>query len=67
MKKSMKSIREKNDGELRKLLTERREELRALRFTAAGARPKDSNAPAKVKKEIARILTELAARRKVTA
>lgn len=67
MKKSMKTIREKNDGELRKLLTEKREELRSLRFTAAGARPKDSNAPGKVKKEIARILTELSARRKVVA
>lgn len=66
MTKAMKSIRDKNDGELRKLLLEKREELRTLRFTAAGARPKDSNAPGKVKKEIARILTEMASRKKVS-
>lgn len=40
-----------------KLLAEKREELRALRFQAAGSRPKDSNAPRKTRKDIARILT----------
>lgn len=49
--------------DLVKLLSEKREELRKLRFEAAGARPKDSNAPAKVRKEIARIMTELGAKR----
>jgi ribosomal protein L29 len=53
---------EKDVTELNKLLGERREELRTLRFTAAGARTKDSNASAKVKKEIARILTALSAK-----
>lgn len=67
MKKTMKSIREKNDGELKKLLLEKREELRSLRFTSAGARPKDSNALGKVKREIAQILTEVASRKKVSA
>jgi ribosomal protein L29 len=55
----------KQKAELAKMLVEKREELRALRFAAAGARPKDSNAPAKTRKEIARILTELAAQAKV--
>lgn len=50
---------EKNREELMKLLSEKREELRQLRFAAAGARPQDSNAPAKVRKEIARIMTVL--------
>ncbi|HRH24191.1 MAG TPA: 50S ribosomal protein L29 [Candidatus Paceibacterota bacterium] len=57
------SLKEKNAGELVKLLGERREELRKLRFEAAGARPKDSNAPAKVKRDIARIMTELHAKK----
>lgn len=57
------SLKEKNKGELTKLLGEKREELRKLRFEAAGARPKDSNAPAKVRKDIARILTELTAKK----
>lgn len=60
-------IKEKTPAELTKMLAEKREELRKLRFEAAGARPKDTNAPAKVRKEIARILTELSSRTKVSA
>lgn len=58
------TLKEKNEVELVKLLKEKREELRGLRFAAAGARPKDSNAPAKTRKEIARVLTELGNREK---
>ena len=58
------SLKEKNAGELVKLLGEKREELRKLRFEAAGSRPKDSNAPAKARKEIARIMTVLTAKKK---
>ena len=57
------SLMEKNAGELVKLLGEKREELRKLRFEAAGARPKDSNAPAKVKREIARLMTALTSKK----
>lgn len=53
------SYKDKQAPELLKLLAEKREELRKLRFEAAGSRPKDSNAPKKARKEIARILTEL--------
>lgn len=51
----------KNKSELVKLLAEKREELRKVRFEAAGSRPKDTNAPAKIKRDIARILTALTA------
>jgi len=51
-------MKAKNDGELLKLLTDNRKSLREQRFAAAGARPKDTNAPHKAKKLIARILTE---------
>jgi ribosomal protein L29 len=54
----------KTAGELSKLLGEKREELRKLRFEAAGARPKDSNAPSKVRKDIARIMTALGSLKK---
>ncbi len=53
------SMKDKSKQELAKLLSEKREELRKLRFEAAGARPKDSNAPQKVRREIARIMTAL--------
>lgn len=59
------TYKETSAEELAKLLAEKREELRKLRFTAAGARPADSNAPKKARHEIARILTELASREKV--
>jgi len=51
------------DAELEKMLEETRAALRTERFAAAGARPKDPNAPAKMRKTIARILTEQHARK----
>jgi ribosomal protein L29 len=54
----------KEQGELVKELAEKREELRKLRFTAAGARTKDAHARAKVRKEIARVLTAMTAKKK---
>jgi len=58
------TLTEKNPNELLAMLAEKREELRALRFAAAGARPKDSNAAGKVRAEVARIMTELGARKR---
>ncbi len=52
----------KTDAELLKLLTDTRAALRTERFSAAGARAKDSNAPSKLRKTIARILTEQSVR-----
>ncbi len=57
----------KTDQELVKLLTDTRAELRTERFSAAGARAKDSNAPRKHRVTIARILTEQRARELKTA
>lgn len=52
----------KTDTELMKLLADTRATLRTERFSAAGARAKDSNAPRKLRVTIARILTEKRAR-----
>jgi ribosomal protein L29 len=52
----------KTDQELAKLLTDTRATLRTERFSAAGARAKDSNAPKKLRTIIARVLTEQHAR-----
>lgn len=52
----------KTDQELLKLLADTRVELRSVRFSAAGARAKDSNAPKKFRAVIARVLTEQHAR-----
>ena len=52
----------KTDTELMKLLAETRATLRTERFSAAGARAKESNAPRKLRKNIARVLTEQTAR-----
>ena len=53
------NLKEKSAEDLMKLLKERRESLRTLRFAAAGSRPKDSSEPRKTRKEIARVLTEM--------
>ena len=50
-------ITKATDAELGTMLAEARATLRAERFAAAGSRPKDSNSPAKLKKQIARVLT----------
>ncbi len=52
------SFKDKKPEEIAKLLMEKREELRVLRFAGAGARPKDASALGKVRKDIARLLTE---------
>ncbi len=56
----------KNDSELAKLLVDTRMTLRTERFSAAGARAKDPNAPRKLRKIIARVLTEQGARERKT-
>jgi ribosomal protein L29 len=55
---------EKNPEELMKLLKEKREELRTLRFSAAGSRAKDSSMFSKTRRDVARVLTELGNRAK---
>jgi ribosomal protein L29 len=55
------SFKGKTPAELAKLLAEKREELRTLRFSAAGARAQDPSKKGKIKADIARIMTELAA------
>ena len=54
----------KTGEELNKLLAETRAELRHERFAAAGARAKDPNLAKKLRKTIARVLTETHARAK---
>lgn len=61
------SFKDKKPEEITKLLGEKREELRTIRFQAAGARPKDASAGAKVRKDIARLLTEQTAQKKAAA
>ncbi|MEK7510700.1 MAG: 50S ribosomal protein L29 [Patescibacteria group bacterium] len=57
------SFKDKNAEELNKLLSEKREELRLVRFSATGARVKDVNQAGKIRKDIARLLTELTAKK----
>jgi ribosomal protein L29 len=57
----------KTDQELAKLLMDTRAELRTVRFSAAGARAKDSNGPRKLRHTIARVLTEKQSRLTKTA
>ncbi|HEV7121297.1 MAG TPA: 50S ribosomal protein L29 [Candidatus Paceibacterota bacterium] len=60
-------LTEKNVDELKKMLAEMREDLRATRFAAAGSRPKDSDAHSRIRKDIARVLYELGMRSKAAS
>ena len=55
----IKEIREKNIEELKKLLAEKREEVRKLRFDIASKQAKNNRKLRNDKKEIAKILTVL--------
>lgn len=61
---TMKEIRKKDDKGLVEYVNEKREEVRSFRFGTAGAATRDVRAIRTAKKEIARTLTELAARKR---
>jgi len=52
--------------ELAELLLKTRETFRTERFSAAGARAKDPSAPKKLRRTIARVLTEQSSRSRAT-
>lgn len=52
-------LRKKNKSELSKLLREKREQVRKLRFDLVAGKLKDHRAIRRIKKDIARILTLL--------
>lgn len=60
----VKDIKKKNEKDLAKLLTEKREEVRTFRFNIAGSNTRDVRAVRTAKRDVARILTELNARAK---
>jgi ribosomal protein L29 len=62
--KNKTNFTEKNDSQLMELLAQKREELRKLRFEAAGARTKDTSSAKKLRADVARILTVSGNRRK---
>lgn len=55
----MSEIKDKPDQDLKDLLAEKREAARKARFGEAGARTRNVKAGSVLRKEIARILTEL--------
>ena len=59
-----KAITDKSDSDLKKLLTEKRTELRKFRFAEAGTKTRNVREGRLARQEIARILTELNRRAK---
>lgn len=59
MAKKIENLKEVKDGELKKKLSALREEERAIHFKSEGARSKNVKELKNLKKNIARILTEL--------
>ena len=55
----MKELKNKTEQDLKKFIVEKREILRQFRFGSAGSKTKDVKAGHNLKKEIARIMTEL--------
>ncbi|HWU24600.1 MAG TPA: 50S ribosomal protein L29 [Candidatus Paceibacterota bacterium] len=61
------TLKEKSVEDLTKMLAEKREELRTLRFSTVSRSVKDTTDPRKMRADIARIMTELGSRAKKTA
>ena len=55
----IKEIKEKKDTELIDFLNEKRKELRDARFDTAGSKTKDAHLKRKIRRDIARVLTEM--------
>ncbi len=53
--------------ELNKLANDKREELRALRFSSSGSKNRDVKAASKLRKEVARALTQLSVTKKAAS
>jgi ribosomal protein L29 len=66
MKKTMEEFIEKNEAELKKLLAEKREELRDFRFSMKGSKIRNTKLGSQVRKDIARILFVLGNKNKET-
>lgn len=58
-----KEIKNKQDDELKKLLLDRQKALRLFRFGVAGSKAKNVKEGRTLRKDIARILTEVSSRR----
>ncbi len=56
---NIKELKEKNETELTKIIAEKREELRKLRFGVAGSAMRNVHAGKNLRREIAQVLTEL--------
>ena len=58
------SLTEKKVDELKEMLVKSREEMKDLRFAAAGARTAEGSSYKNTRKQVARILTELGNRKR---
>ncbi len=62
---TMTEIKKKTDTDLIKLVSEKKEEVRKIRFESAGSGMRNSYAIRNLRKGIARVLTELNSRAKI--
>ena len=60
-------LKDKSVEDMTKMLAEKREELRTLRFSNVGGRMKDSSMPKKLRADVARIMTEVGNRKTAAA
>lgn len=59
----MSEIKKKSIEDLKKALNEKREEIRSIRFDLAGTMKKNTKATLNARREVARISTEINARK----
>jgi len=67
MAKKKTNFKDHSSEDIAKFVADKREELRRLRFSAAGSKNKNVKQASTLRKEIARALTETSARKNVAA
>lgn len=60
-------LQQKSDADLKGFISEKREELRTLRFSGAGSGMRDTKSISRIKKDVARALTEMNSRNRKEA
>ncbi len=59
----MKDLKDKNEKDLQKMLQEKRESIQSFRFGVAGSKVRNVREGRNLKKDVARIMTEISSRK----
>ena len=63
MKKGIKDYKSKTDGDLAKMIAEKRQAIRDFRFAISGSKTRNVKEGRQIKRDLARVMTEISLRK----